>query len=66
MPKDKPIRPCADHVESVGDLLSCKKTGKTMTWDDAFCPNKGKTCAHRAECQIPIIIAEKKDNEDGA
>jgi len=45
-------------------LLVCRKTGKTMTWDEAFCPNKGETCGYRGECQILAVMAEKKDGDN--
>ncbi|MBN1346372.1 MAG: hypothetical protein JXQ73_27035 [Phycisphaerae bacterium] len=47
---------------STEDVLACRKTGKTMTWDEAFCPNEGQTCGYRGECQILVVLAEKKDN----
>ncbi len=45
------------------DKIVCRKTGKVMSWDEAHCPNKGKTCGYRAECQIPFI-AEERDESD--
>lgn len=50
--------------EPDNDLLICKKTGRAMPWDRAHCPNKGKTCAYRAECQIQNVIEELKDESD--
>ncbi len=43
--------------------LVCKKTGKTMAWDEAYCPNEGKPCGYRADCIIQAILAERKDEE---
>jgi hypothetical protein len=48
--------------DACDDLLICKKTGKTMTWDQAECPNKGESCSYRAECQIQVVMDEMKDH----
>ena len=61
MPDDQTSR---SSVDASDDLLTCKKTGKVMSWDQAECPNKGETCAYRAECQIQVVIAEMRDGEE--
>jgi hypothetical protein len=49
--------------ESTDDVLVCRKTDERMTWERAYCPNQGQICAYRAECQICVVIAERKDDE---
>ncbi len=61
MPDDQTSRSAVDASD---DLLTCKKTGKVMSWDEAECPNKGKPCGYRAECQIQVVIAERRDGEE--
>jgi hypothetical protein len=51
-------------ASSAQNLLVCRKTGRTMTWDEAFCPNEGETCGYRGECQILVVLAEKRDDGD--
>ena len=58
--------PTESSVGAPEDLLVCKKTGQTMTWDEAHCPNKGKPCGYRGECQIQVVLDELKDSEDPA
>lgn len=65
MPDDQTQRNTPETADALDEaLLICKKTGKAMTWDDAHCPNKGETCAYRAECQILAILDEQKDEAD--
>ena len=61
MPTDLPARSCTDAAD---DGLTCKKTGTAMTWDQASCPNLGKPCGYRAECQIQVVQAEMKDESN--
>lgn len=56
--------PNAARTSTDGDqeTIVCRKTGKVMSWDEADCPNKGKTCGYRGECQIPFLAEERNES----